>query len=98
MKRIIAMDRLNSVEERLNELEEKIGELEQSAHILDEKLSDVEGAWSALLVEFGARVRELVEEQVDCSMDEIEYRILKKLVHGDIFELKMRDKRSRGEK
>ena len=82
---------------RVVELEQKIKELEETSKKLDKNLSDIEGAWSALLVKFGDRVRKTVWDEVDNNMDDIEYRILKKLVDGNMFELKMKDKKAKKE-
>lgn len=78
-------------EDEITELEEKITELEKLAKSLDEKFSDVEGAWGELLAKSGNRVRSIVDNQVDARIDEVEYRMLKKLVDGNIFELKMKE-------
>ena len=77
---------------RTVELEEKIKKLERQSKKLEEKLEDCETYFSQLVIKFGHKIRERVDEQIDKKMDEVEYRILKKLVDGDMFELKMKDK------
>ena len=78
-------------------LEQKVKELEETSEKLDKNLSDIEGAWSALLVKFGDRIRKTIWDEVDSDIDNIEYRMLKKLVDGNMFELKMKDKKAKKE-
>ena len=93
----IKHDTIRQLQIRVVELEQKIKELEETSKKLDKNLSDIEGAWSDLLVKFGDRVRKTVWDEVDSNMDDIEYRILKKLVDGNMFELKMKDKKAKKE-
>lgn len=83
---------MQSNKDKIDELEKKILELEKLAESLDEKLSDIEGAWSMLIVKFGNEIRKRIDDRVDADIDEIEYKILKKLVDGNMFELKMKNK------
>ena len=78
-------------------LEQKVKELEETSEKLDKNLSDIEGAWSALLVKFGDRIRKTIWDEVDSDIDNIEYRMLKKLVDGNMFELKMKEKKAKKE-
>lgn len=82
---------------KISELEKRIKELEETSEKLDENLSDIEGAWSALLVKFGDRIRKTIWDEVDSDIDNIEYRMLKKLVDGNMFELKMKEKKAKKE-
>lgn len=90
-------DTTRKLQIRVVELEEKIKELEETSKKLDENLSDIEGAWSALLVKFGDRVRKTVWDEVDSKIDDIEYKMLKKLVDCNMFELKMKEKKAKKE-
>ena len=78
--------------ERLDNLEQRLVELEELSNKLDDKLSDIEATFDSLLVKFGAKVRKVATEEVDCRIEQIEYDMLKKLVDGEMFELKIREK------
>lgn len=90
-------DTIRQLQIRVVELEQKIKELEETSEKLDKNLSDVEGAWSVLLVKFGDRIRKTIWDEVDSNIDNIEYRMLKKLVDGNMFELKMKEKKAKKE-
>ena len=93
----IKHDTIRQLQIRVIELEQKIKELEETSEKLDKNLSDIEGAWSGLLVKFGNQIRKTVWDEVDSEVDDIEYRMLKKLVDGNMFELKMKDNKAKKE-
>lgn len=88
--------RKHNLNMKVAELEQNIKELDELANKLGEALSDVDKHFSKLLIKYGAEVRKQVHEQIDEDIDNIEYRILQKLVDGELFELKMKEKK--GEK
>ena len=67
-------NKMQSNKDKIDELEKKILELEKLAESLDEKLSDIEGAWSVLIVKFGNEIRKRIDDRVDANIDEIEYK------------------------
>lgn len=81
---------------KVAELEQNIKELDELAKKLGEALSDVDKHFNKLLMKYGAEVRKQVHKQIDEDIDNIEYRILQKLVDGELLELKMKEKK--GEK
>ena len=81
---------------KVAELEQNIRELNELAKKLGEALSDVDKHFSELLMKYGFEVRKQVREQIDEDIDNIEYRIIQKLVDGELLELKMKEKK--GEK
>lgn len=78
--------------ETVYQLEEKIKMLERHTVELEDKLEDIEAHFSNLLVKFGNEIRKTIDDRVDTNIDLIEYKILKKLVDGNMFELKMKTK------
>ena len=82
---------------RVVELEQKIKDLEEQSEKLDEKFNDIEGRFDALLVKAGSKIGKRIDDRVDTNIDAIEYKILKKLVDGNMFELKMKEKKAKKE-
>lgn len=78
--------------ETVYQLEEKIKMLERHTVELEDKLEDIDGHFSNLVVKFGSKIRKTIDDRVDTNIDSIEYKILKKLVDGNMFELKMKNK------
>lgn len=77
--------------ERVKIIEHHISEFEEREIELDRKLSDIDNTYEELIVKFGNRIGARIDKQVDANIDEIEYRILKKLVDGNMFELNMKN-------
>ena len=50
-----------------------------------------------MLVKAGSKIGKRIDDRVDINIDAIEYRMLKKLVDGNMFELKMKDKKAKKE-
>lgn len=85
-------DTIRQLQIRVVELEQKIKDLEEQSEKLDEKFNDIEGGFNVLLVKAGSKIGKRVDDRVDTNIDAIEYRILKKLVDGNMFELRMKNK------
>ena len=78
--------------EAVYQLEEKIKMLEHRTVELEDRLEDIEAHFGSLLVKFGDEIRKTIDDRVDTNIGSIEYKILKKLVDGNMFELKMKNK------
>lgn len=78
--------------ETVYRLEEKIKMLEHYTVELEDKLENIEAHFDHLVVKFGNGIRKTIDDRVDTNIDSIEYKILKKLVDGNMFELKMKNK------
>ena len=85
--------RKHNLNMKVAELEQNIKELDELAKKLGEALSDVDKHFNELLMKYGSEVRKQVHKQIDEDIDNIEYRILQKLVDGELFELKMKEKK-----
>lgn len=77
---------------KVADLERKIAELDSKGDVLVEKYQTLTKDANVLLVKYGGQMYKHINEEVEARMDDIEYRILKKLVDGKYFELKMREK------
>ena len=93
----IKHDTIRQLQIRVIELEQKIKDLEEQSDKLAEKFNDIEGGFNVLLVKAGSKIGKRIDDRVDVNMDAIEYRILKKLVDGNMFELKMKEKKAKKE-
>lgn len=83
---------ISELESKLETLESKIKELEALSTKLDKALSDVDAHFSELVKKFGGNIAIRIDRDIDYRIDELEYRMLKKLLDGKHLELKMREK------
>lgn len=86
------LNKTGELESKLETLESKIKELEALSNSLNEALSNTERQFNSLIVKFGDKIGARIDHDIDCHIDELEYRMLKKLLDGEHLELKMREK------
>lgn len=80
----------NNLKIEVTEFEQKIAELERQCDALVEKYRKITQCSNKLLQEYGSQISRHIDAEVEARINDIEYRILKKLVDGDVFELKVK--------
>ena len=86
------LNKIGELESKLETLESKIKELEALSTKLNKALSDVDEHFSELVKKFGGNIAARIDRDIDARIDELEYRMLKKLLDSEYLELKMREK------